>query len=406
MRLLDILSYSFNSLRHRRARAWLTILGIVIGIASVVALLTIGQGFQDEVNRQLGQLGSRTIFIAPIAGGASAAFTAGASPSSGKLYQKDYERLQRISEIEDIARLLMGRAVLQFKDKEISSTVYGAEPGVFEKTMAIEMENGRFLAGGDRHVAVIGSNVAESAFGQNNKVSVNSYLVINGQKFRVIGVIKKSGSSLTGGRVDNAIYVHFEDAQQLFRYTFGPNDLGATAVLLREGADSDEATEQIYAELDASRKVQPDERDYSVVNPKTIQASVNEVIGLLTLFLGAIAGISLVVGGLAIASAMFTSVIERTKEIGILKSVGATNGDIMKLFVIEAGAIGGIGGAVGAALGVGIVYLVSLFGLPAAINPLIALFGFFFAIAVGLASGYIPAKSAAKLSPVDALRYE
>ena len=406
MRLLDILSYSFNSLRHRRARAWLTILGIVIGIASVVALLTIGQGFQEEVNRQLGSLGSRTIFITPTSGGASSALTAGTSPSSGKLYLKDYERLQRIPEIEDIARLLMGRAVLQFKDKEISSTVFGVEPGVFEKTTAIEIENGRFITDSDRHVAVVGGNVAESAFGQNNRVSVNSYLVINGQKFRVIGVMKKSGSSLTGGRTDNAIYVHFEDAQQLFKGTFGPNDLGAMAVLLREGADSDEATDSIYAELDASRKVKPDERDYSVVNPKTIQASVNEVIGLLTLFLGAIAGISLVVGGLAIASAMFTSVIERTKEIGILKSVGATNGDIMKLFVIEAGVIGGIGGAVGAALGVGIVYLVSLFGLPAAINPLIALFGFFFAIAVGLASGYIPAKRAAKLSPVDALRYE
>ncbi|MCX8175601.1 MAG: ABC transporter permease, partial [Candidatus Micrarchaeota archaeon] len=233
-----------------------------------------GQNFQGEVNRQLGALGGRTIFISPVSSISSSPFVA-AMPSSSKLQQRDYERLRRISEIEDVTRLIMGRTRVVFKEKEISSPVFGIEPGVFEKTMAVEIDSGRFLLPSDRHVTVIGSNVANDAFGQNKKVSVNSYLEIGGQKFRVIGIMKKSGNAFGGGRVDNGIFIPFEDARSLLRHTFGPNDLGAMAVLLKEGADSDEVTEKIYAELDASRKVKPDSRDYSVVNPKTIQQTIN-----------------------------------------------------------------------------------------------------------------------------------
>jgi len=406
MKTLYIFNYAFKNLRHKQLRSWLTILGIVIGIASVVSLLTIGIGFQEEVNRQIGALGGRTIFVSPASAGASAAFSGGTAPSSGKLYQKDYERLKRIPDIEDIARLIMGRTTVKFKDKEISSTVYGIEPGVFEKTTAIDIESGRFLLPSDRRVVVIGNTISEDTFGQKNRVSVNSYLEIGGQKFRVIGIMKKSGNGFGGGRVDSGIYISFDEARQLFRSTFRENELGAMAVLIREGADSDEVTEKMQTELDSSRKVKPDERDYSVVNPKTIQAAINNVLGLVTLFLGAIAGISLVVGGLAIASAMFTSVMERTREIGVLKAVGATQQDILKIFIFEAGMLGGIGGAIGTLLGLAIVYIGSLFGLPATVNIGIALFGFAFAVIVGLAAGYIPAKNASALSPVDAMRYD
>jgi putative ABC transport system permease protein len=406
MKTLDTFQYSFKNLRHRQLRSWLTILGIVVGIASVVALLTIGLGFQAEVNRQIGALGGRTIFVSPVSAGASAAFSGGTAPSSGKLYQKDYERLKKIPEIEDIARLLMGRTTLKFKDKEVSSTVYGIEPGVFEKTTAIDIENGRFLLPSDRRVAVIGNTISENTFGQNNKVSVNSYLEIGGEKFRVIGIMKKSGNGFGGGRVDSGIYIPFDEARQLFRSTYRDGELGAMAVLIREGADSDEVTEKMQFELDSSRKVKPDERDYSVVNPKTIQAAINQVLGLMTLFLGAIAGISLIVGGLAIASAMFTSVMERTREIGVLKAVGATQKDILKIFIFEAGMLGGIGGLIGTLLGLAIVYAGSLFGLPATINWGIALFGLAFAFLVGLAAGYVPAKNASALNPVDAMRYD
>ena len=403
MKLIDIVQYSFTSIQHREIRSWLTILGIVIGIASVVALISIGEGFQNEVNKQLSALGSNTIFITP----STAAFQTGAVSTSGKLYQKDVDRLKKIPEISDIARLIAGRVDVSFRNKTLASSVSGIEPGVFEKTTAIDVAEGRFFLEGDRHVAVIGATVASDMFGAKNIVAVNSYLIINGTKYRVIGILKKSGGGFgPGARQDGSIFIAFDDARPLFRDTIGADEVGAIVIRTREGSDTAEVVDAIKTEIDASHKVKPDKRDYSVVDPKSIQAAVESVLSLITLFLGAIAGISLIVGGLAIASSMFTSVLERTHEIGVLKAIGASNGDINNIFLFESGAVGAIGGIAGTAIGLSIVYIGSFFGLPASINPFIAAFCVAFAFVIGMVSGYFPARQAAELSPVEALRYE
>jgi putative ABC transport system permease protein len=403
MKLLDIVQYSFTSIRHREIRSWLTILGIVIGIASVVALISIGEGFQKEVDKQLSALGSNTIFITPSTSG----LQAGSVMTAGKLYQKDVDRLKRIPEITDIARLISGRVDVTFRDKTLSSSVSGIEPGVFEKTTAVDVEEGRFFVEGDRHVAVIGATVASDTFGAKNRVSVNSYLLINGTKYRVIGILKKSGGGFgPAARQDSSIFIAFDDARPLFRDTIGADEVGAIVLRTREGSDTAEVVESIKLEIDASHKVKPDKRDYSVIDPKSIQAAVESVLSLITLFLGAIAGISLIVGGLAIASSMFTSVLERTHEIGVLKAIGASKADINHIFLFESGAVGAIGGVAGTLIGLSIVYAGSFFGLPASINPAIAAFCVAFAFVIGMVSGYFPARQAAELSPVEALRYE
>jgi putative ABC transport system permease protein len=409
MKLSEVVGYSLTSLRHRKMRSWLTILGIVIGIASVVALLDIGEGFSNAVNQQLSALGSNTIFITPIAqvNAGSAAFSSSMPASSGKLYQNDADRVKRIPDVTDVARLIMGRADVKFKDKEISASVSGIEPGVFEKTTAIDIAEGRFLLESDKRVVVIGDSIANNLFGQKNRVQVNSYLEIGGEKYRVVGVLKKSGGGFgPSSRTDSGIFIPFQEARPLFRETYADNEIGAMVLRTREGSDSSDVVEKIKSELDASHKVRPDARDYSVVDPKSIQQAIGNVLSLITLFLGAIAGISLVVGGLAIASNMLTSVIERTREIGVLKSVGATEEDIRNIFLFESGAVGGIGGAAGALLGTALVYIGTLFGVPAAMNLWVIGFGALFAFAIGIVSGYLPAKRAADLSPVEALRYE
>lgn len=409
MRLADIMRYSLKSLRHRQIRSWLTILGIVVGIAAVVSLLNIGQGFSAEVNRQLGRLGGNTLFITPLSESqsSSAGLSPSLPPSAGKLYQKDVDRLRRIAEIEDIARLAMGRATVEFKGKEITATVQGIEPGVFEKTTDIGMREGRFLLDSDKHVAVIGANIADDTFGENKKAGANSYFLINGVKFRVIGVIEKTGGGFgPAARLDNAVFVHFDDARQMFSEQIAENEIGAMAVLVQEGANVPDVVEKIKLELDSSHKVKPEERDYSVVSPASIQEAIGTVISLVTVFLGAIAGISLLVGALSIANGMLSSVLERTHEIGVLKAVGATQEDILRIFLLESGAVGAIGGIAGSLLGIAIVLLVGLFGFAIQIDWPIVLFGVLFAFGIGMASGYLPAKQAARMNPVDALRYE
>jgi len=404
MKLLVILAYALKSLQHRQMRSWLTILGIVIGIASVVALLTIGEGFNAEVNRQLSALGSNVISVSPSADPFANPFS---GASSGKLFESDAERLKRIADIEDISRVVYGRASLGYKDKNITSLVMGIDPDVFKKMSSIEIANGRFLQGNDRRVVAVGGTFAEEGFGSKNILNVGSDIYINGQKYPVIAVLSKSGGGFGMNTfLDNGVFVSYNDGKEIFKDNLADKEVNEIDVTVREGANMTDVVDKITLELASAHKLRVEDKDFSVVDPKTIQASVDSVLSLITIFLGAIAGISLLVGALSIANNMFTSVFERTHEIGVLKAVGAKNGDILKIFVFEAGAVGAIGGLAGVVLGYAVALSANLFGLPTSINPMIGLFGVSFAFIVGVISGYAPARMAAKLSPVEALRYE
>jgi len=404
MRLQDIMHYSLKSLAHRQMRSWLTILGIVIGIASVVALLSIGEGFNAEVNKQLSALGSNVVSIAPYSDPFSNPLTA---TSSGRLFESDAERLKKIPEITDISRVVYGRASLGFKDKSITSLVMGVDPDVFEKMAVIEIESGRFLQENDRRMVAVGGNFAENGFGSRNKIGSGSYLYINGEKYLVVAVLAKSGGGFGMNTfLDNGVFVTYHDGREIFKDSLADKEVNEIDVLVRDGSDMDDAVDSITREIASAHKVRVEDKDFSVVDPKSIQASVDSILSLVTLFLGAIAGISLVVGALSIANNMFTSVFERTHEIGVLKAVGAKDGDILKIFVFEAGAVGAIGGLAGVLVGYAIALLANFFGVPTGINPFIGIFGLLFSFAIGMVSGYAPARMAEKLSPVDALRYE
>jgi putative ABC transport system permease protein len=405
MNLKDIIGFSINLLCHQKLRSCLTVLGIVVGISSIIVLVGLVQGFKQDVLTQLELFGPRTIVITPIdPQGSAAAFGPAAqlAPTAGKLFEKDYERVKRIPEIETITKVIMGRTTVVYKDQAISAGVFGVEADVFTKTLTVEIDKGRFLSENDKGVAVLGVDIAEG-FDEEIKTQSNIYLA--DRKFRVAGTLKSTGSSFAP--VDNIIFIPFDDAEELFNESMLDDEISGIRMTMKEGTDMDAVTDEVESIMIASHRVTEDEKDFGIVSPKFINESFTEIVDLITMFLGAIASISLIVGGIGISNTMFMSVMERRREIGVMKAVGATRRQIRDIFLIESSIIGLIGGILGLALAslVGLV-LVYLADLTFVFEPLVIVGSVVFSITVGIISGTFPAIEAAKVDPMEALRYE
>lgn len=411
MDLLEMANYSLKNLRHKGIRSWLTILGIVVGITAVVVLVGLAQGLRDQVGSQLQSFGPRTILIAPysidssnsgafVSGGAS---SANLRPSSGKLYDQDAERLRKVADMDIMTRVIMGRTILGYKEKEVTASVYAVDPSDFQETVSFEIDKGRFLEAADRRVAVLGSDIASDSF--DTEIDMGAMINIGGQPYRVIGVMKKSGNSFA--QVDSVIFIPFDEGRDMFSNTLLKNEISAIRIIVKEGANMQEVSQEIEDILISSHKVTKDTKDFTVVSPEFINGQVDSIMGMVTAFLGGIAGISLLIGGIGISNTMFMSVLERRREIGVLKSIGATEEEIKGLFTVESSMIGIFGGFAGVAIGWLLILMISIVGnFPASFTPIIGFGALVFSAAIGVIAGYIPAGQAAKLDPIESLRYE
>jgi putative ABC transport system permease protein len=402
MNLKDILSFTLRSLLHQKLRSFLTVLGIIVGISSVILLVGLVQGLKEDVLSQLEDFGPRTFIITPRSTtgggfGGPSSFT----PTTGKLFEKDYERIKRIPDIESITKVITGTTTVQFKDQSISGTVYGIEAGLFDDTVPVEIESGRFLTDSDRGVAGIGYDIAT---GFDEDVKTQSNLFLAGRKFKVIGTLKPTGNSFAP--IDNVIFIAFDDAKNLFNKSLMENEISAIRLTMKEGTNVTAAEEEITDIMLASHRVTPDEKDFGVISPEFINKTFTGVLDTITLFLGAIASISLIVGGIGISNTMFMSVLERRREIGTMKAVGATTRQIRNIFIVESSIIGMLGGILGLALAVLVGFVITLFDITFIFDPLVMAGAVAFSIVIGLISGTFPAIEAAKVDPIVALRYE
>ncbi|MBS3069871.1 ABC transporter permease [Candidatus Micrarchaeota archaeon] len=402
----ELFLYSMNNMRRRKMRSWLTVIGIVIGIAAIVTLISVAQGLSNSINEQLKSFGSNTVVVIPgdIRQQLSPFGGAARPPSVGKLFKNDEERIGRIAGVDLISSVINSRASIDFKGNLVTASISGVEPSVFEGSQNIELEQGRFLTDTDKHTAVIGYNIAYDTFGKQ-PVQVSSVLSIGkeGTRFRVVGVLKKAGST---GSTDSAIYIPLEDARDLAGSSITPNEVSGIRFVAKEGFEVQEVVDEVNYELLSAHHVREEDKDFSFLTAAFLQEQVATITALLTLFLGGVAGISLVVGGVGIANTMFMSVLERTREIGILKSIGASNEAIQEAFLIESGLIGLSGGIIGVLLGLLFSIIGGALGVPTAVGIELALFAIFFSFAVGIISGYLPARNASKLPAIVALRYE
>ena len=403
---------ALRALRANKMRSVLTILGIVIGVATVVALLSIGNGATASITDSIQSGGSNLLTISP--GRQQTAMPGmGQSQTASYLYYSDYELLERTltGEITSIVPLYQSSYTVKFGDESFTSPISGVMED-HAQARSFTVMDGRFITDGDSkslsRVAVLGSTVADDLFG--NLSPIGQTVSINGVKFEVVGLLESEGSSI--GSPDDIIYVPLETGYaKLFGDTANHNGKKTVNSILVSVASSDNmdaVSAQAEYILRRAHELKPtEEADFNVMSQSDTLETLNTVTQTLTIFLGAIAGISLLVGGIGIMNIMLVSVTERTKEIGLRKAVGATKNQILTQFLIETVTLSLLGGLVGILLGIGIALAFSVTGL---INSVITmdsiLLAFFFALAIGIFFGIYPALRAASLHPMVALRYE
>ncbi len=401
----DIFIYALKNISKRQLRSWLTIIGMVIGVIAIVVILSVSEGFNRDIMKQLDSFGADQIIVFPISSTQSA-FSAGfgRAPTSGKLMQADVDDIESIPGVERVVRTKFSRASLSFKGKDITATIYPTDATIMDASEDyLVVESGRFYKENERNVAVFAADASTELFGKN-KVEVGSVVQINEKNYRVVGVLEKIGTSLSQTD-DKAIYIPFEDGKIIFKDQFLENEVGYLMVQISEGYNADDIKNSIEEKLIVNHHVREDEKDFSVITSAQIMEMVSAILLTSQVVLGIVTLIASVVGAIGISNTMFMNVLERVKEIGILKSVGATKMDIISIFLMESAVIGIIGGTSGLILGYFILQVLgSTFAVPFFLSPTIIIFVFLFSVGTGIVAGFLPAYRAAKLDPVEALR--
>lgn len=449
MKINDILRLSVNSLTHRGLRSWLTILGIIIGVAAVVAMLSVGNGMTDSIESSMGGLGADILTVtagysqaegsvggfqgrtrdiqAPTGGGTMGmgsdsfdrfAQTDDSSSSESDdtiLTNEDIDAISTAEGVEAVSGIVSGRGELKYLSETVSVTIEGVNPTAWSEITTMDLYSGEYLSSDDMTGVVVGYSVAYEMFDTN--LTVNTQLKIASKTFKIVGILEQSGTGSFGGD-DRTVFMTLTSARNIID-DVDSNEYSSIEVKITDADYYEEISENIEGVLYSSRSVTEDTQDFTVTSAAAMAETMTETMQTLSFFFIGIAAISLLVGAIGIANTMFMSVMERTRLIGILKSLGTRNSEIMKLFLAESGIIGFMGGLLGIFLGLILVGLITNMGISfmgmgpmaqtntiAVVSPDLILFALVFSTVIGIVSGLIPARTAAKLQVVEAMRSE
>ncbi len=382
-------------------RSFLTMLGIVIGVFSVVALVSIGEGVKRYVSKEFAGLGTNVLIVTP-----GAAQTSGGPPVTGldstyKLTISDSDTiLPRSPAARAVSPVILATSDVRRAGKTRKNTTVIGATYEFQEIRNFHVEVGSFLPResgmGDKRVCVLGRKVLASLFSPAES-PLGQWIKLGGTPYRVIGVMEQKGYSL-GFDIDELMFIPVKAAEELF----DTDELFQILVQVRSAEAVAAAKDQVHAVL---KRRHDDHEDFTITDQRSMLQAVDRILSVLTYALAGIAAISLVVGGIGIMNIMLVSVGEKTREIGIRKAVGATKAAILWQFLVESLTLSVLGGVIGAALGAGLALLVGL-KVPVSIQPWTILLSLAFALGTGLFFGVYPAKKAAELDPIDALRYE
>lgn len=400
---LDFLKLAFRNILNRRRRSWLTIVGIFIGIAAVVALVSLGQGLDQAITGEFESIGADKIFITP--GGDPTSATS-FSQSSTVLGDSDLNAIRRTRGVDEAEGALLRSSRVSYRDDSAFATIVGLPAGsqLLEESFAFEVEQGRMIRGTDRSGVVVGSRVAENMF--DDDLGIRGRTQFEGSEFRVVGILEPTGDP----GIDAAVIMPYDRALDLFDIDTSYDYVVAR---VQDGFEPADVQDNIERELRQERGLDEGEEDFTVSTPADIIGSFRDILSIVQAIVVGIASISLLVGGVGIMNTMYTAVNDRTREIGVMKAIGAQNKHILAIFLFESGIIGLVGGGLGVLVGAGISILASSAAaqyssipIQASLSPTLVGGALLFSFVVGTISGSLPARNAAKLNPVDALQYE
>jgi putative ABC transport system permease protein len=407
MFLTDLIEETYMSLMSNKTRSILTILGIVIGIASVITMTSIGQGSAKDIEDNIQSLGSNLLVISPGNQKSIGTTVKGGFGSASTLVLSDAEAIEsKIQNLEAVAPLISSRKQVVVKGQNTNTSIYGVNEN-YKDVRSIEMELGVFINNiyveKKSKVAVLGPTTRDTLFGEGFD-PMGQKIKIDGQEYTVIGITESKGSSGMNN-ADDLIYIPISVAEH---YITGNESLSSIYIQVGSEKLMEKAEADINSLLMQRHKIEDESSvDFSIMNQAEIMETMTSVSQTMTILLGAIAGISLLVGGIGIMNMMLTTVTERTREIGLRKSLGATSSEISNQFLLESISLTFIGGAVGVILGFLAAYLVNKIGGTTTVVTVTSVaLACFVSAFIGIIFGYYPAKRASKLNPIEALRYE
>jgi len=405
MLISDILKETVTAILGNRARSGLTILGIVIGIASVIAMVAIGQGAQGSIQTSIQSIGSNLIIVYPGAQRGVGSQVSAGRGSARTLTQGDADAISGLTDVAAVASEVSGRYQVTQKANNTNTTVTGTTPP-YASVRNVTISEGSFISQQNvdsySKVAVLGPTTVTDLFGTADPVG--QIVRINKIDFTVIGVTKSKGGSGFGSQ-DDMIYIPITTAQRLLVGNEYLSDIDISAT--SQSALSVVQQEANSLLLERHKIKNGGTADFTILNQADIAATASSVTGTFTILLGAIAGISLLVGGIGIMNMMLTTVTERTREIGLRKAVGARRRDISNQFLMESVMLTFLGGLFGILLGWLSSFIVTkFFSISSTMTMSSVLLAFGVSAAIGIIFGYYPARRASRLNPIDALRYE
>ncbi|MBM7867457.1 FtsX-like permease family protein [Heliobacterium gestii] len=405
MNISETLRLAFRSVKVNKMRSFLTALGIIIGVSAVITLVAIGQGASSSITDQIQGLGSNLLIVTP--GQASQGGVRMGAGTLNTLTPEDVNAIAKVRTVSAVAPSVTKQAQLVYRNQNMAASVEGTSAD-YPRVRTIDLQAGRFFnkyeAQGQANVAIVGANVVENLFGDHSANVIGQKIEIKQIPFTIVGVLaSQGGAGMTNN--DDKVFVPVTTAMNRL---FGLTKVNTIYV----SAQSTDAIDQAQADVTSTLRIQhnlsaKEDNDFSITSQAQILNTAQGITGIMTSLLAGIAAISLIVGGIGIMNIMLVSVTERTREIGIRKAIGATRGVILRQFLIESIVLSLAGGIIGILIGVGGSQLIgSITALTTKVTLTPVLFSFFFSMLVGVVFGVYPARKAASLNPIDALRYE